>query len=148
MKMKKLALLLICQFFIMCSTTNIQVRDDFKSVSDAEKSRILKGLNATATNRSVLIFTQGFKGEQISAYQNNKKVYSDYPISNLKTKYADSFGFSNDSELVINDNFSKEEIRITPKNSQEYKFIYLMKEYKDGKANFLITYSNTLRPLK
>lgn len=146
--MKKVILIVICQFFIMCSTTQIQVKDDFRSVSDAERSTILKQLNATSDSKSVLIFTQGFKGEQILVYQNNKKVYGGYPISNLKTKYADSFGFSNQVELVIKDSFSKQEHVIDPKNSQKYKFVYVMKEYKDGKAKYVLTYSNTLRPLK
>lgn len=146
--MKKILLLVTCQFFIMCSTTNIQVRDDFKSVSDTEKAKILKSLNATASNKSVLILTQGFKGEQISAFQNNKKTYADYPISNLKTKYADSFSFENTTTLILKDNFSNEEIKIEPKNATKYKFIYVMKKYENEKAKYLLTYSNTLRPLK
>lgn len=71
--MKKILLLVTCQFFIMCSTTNIQVRDDFKSVSDTEKAKILKSLNATASNKSVLILTQGFKGNKFQLFRTTKK---------------------------------------------------------------------------
>lgn len=146
--MKKIALLVFVPFFFMCSTTNTQVRDDFKSVSEKEKERILKEINASSTTKSVLIFTQGFKGEKIVAKQNDKNVYSGYPISNLKTQYAASFSFINTNNLVINDTFSKEEFIIETKKAQQHKFIYIKKEHKQGKAKYLITYSNTLRPLE
>ncbi len=146
--MKKLALLLLVPFLTMCGPTNTQVRDDFKSVSEKEKERILKEMNASSPTKSVLLFTQGFKGEKIIAKQNDKNVYSGYPISNLKTQYAASFSFINTSNLVINDTFSKEELVIETKKAQQHKFIYIKKEYKEGKAKYLITFSNTLRPLE
>ena len=113
-----------------------------------EKNAFLKQQNADGTNRSVLILTQGFKGEKIAAKQGEKSVYSSYPITNLNTKLADYFSFSNESTLIIHDQFSKKDIAIPADKAQKYKFIYLMKEYKDDTADFSITYSNTLRPLK
>jgi len=146
--MKKIALILLIPFLIMCSTTNIQVRNDFTPVSEMEKERILKEMNASSPTKSVLILTQGFKGEKITASQNNKNVYSGYPISNLKTKYASSFSFDNLINLIITDAFSNEKIIIESKRAQTNKFIYLKKEYKDKKSSYLITYSNTLRSLE
>ncbi|MCO6161327.1 hypothetical protein [Flavobacterium sp. NRK F7] len=151
MKKKNLYTLVVLLILIIgCKSGGVstQYRDDFTSVSESEKNAFLKQHNADASNRSVLILTQGFKGEKISAKQGEKSVYSSYPITNLNTKLADYFSFSNESALVIHDQFSKKDIVIPSDKAQKYKFIYLMKEYKDDTADFSITYSNTLRPLK
>jgi hypothetical protein len=146
--MNKLLLLILCPLFIMCSTQNTTVRDDFKSASETEKKEILKNTNATSTNKSVLVLTQGYKGEKIIASQENKNIYSEYPITNLKKQLADYFSFDNTKTLLIYDNFSKQEVIIESKMAVKHKFIYLKKVYKEGKAKYFITYSNTLRPLK
>lgn len=132
----------------MCSTTQFQVRDDFKSVSEKEKTTFLKELNATSGLKNVVILTQGFKGEKISIKQNGKTIYSQYPISNLKTQYADSFSFTNTSDIVVYDHFSKEELLLESKKVKGYKFIYIMKELAKEKVTYKVTLSNTLRPLQ
>lgn len=145
--MKKIALVLLCNFFILCSPIKTKVRDDFKSASDTEKKEFLTKLNATKTNKSVLILTQGYKGEKIIAKQENKIVYAAYPITNLKTELAAYFSYESAKELVIQDNFSKLDVIIKPKNASKYKFIYLRKKYDKGVATYQLTYSNTLRPI-
>lgn len=145
--MKKILFICFAQLLIMCSTTNFQVRDDFKSVSKSEKNTFLKQKKATATTKSVVILTNGFKGEKITAKQASKTVYSAYPITNLKTKYADSFSFTNTENLIIYDNFSKKELLLESKKVSAYKFIYLMKTITDNGASYKVTLSNTLRPL-
>ena len=149
-KISASVVLLLLFITTSCKTNGVAThyRDDFKSVSEKEKTAFLKEQNATSNNRSVLVLTQGFKGEKISAKQEDKAVYSSYPITNLNTKLADYFSFSNETELLIYDQFTKKEIVISSEKSQKYKFIYLMKEYKDDTTDFSITYSNTLRPLK
>lgn len=146
--MKKIVFICLTQLFVMCSTTNFQVRDDFKSVSSQEKNTFLKQKKATSTTKSVVILTNGFKGEKITAKQNNKTVYSAYPITNLKTKYADSFSFSNTESLIIHDSFSKKELLLESKKVNSYKFIYIMKTITNEKASYKVTLSNTLRPLQ
>lgn len=151
--MKKISVyvvLMLLSIATSCKSSSVttQYRDDFKSVSEKEKTAFLKEQNATSNNRSVLILTQGFKGEKITAKQNDKSVYSSYPITNLNTQLADYFSFSNEMELLIYDQFAKKEITIPLEKAKKYKFIYLMKEYKADTADFSITYSNTLRPLK
>lgn len=95
-----------------------------------------------------MILTQGFKGEKIKVQQNGKTIYSEYPISHIKTKYADSFAFDNRADLLVIDNFSKEEITINSKKINGHKFVYLMK-YLDGeKTKYKITLSDKLRPLQ
>jgi hypothetical protein len=97
--MKKIALLLLCNLFILCSPIKTQVRDDFRSASDTERKSFLKNLNATDSNKSVLILTQGYKGEKIIATQGNKTVFSEYPITNLKTELAAYFSFESTKPL-------------------------------------------------
>lgn len=146
--MKKIVFICLAQFFIMCSTTQFQVRDDFKSVSENEKTTFLKNENATSKSKSVIILTQGFKGGKITAKQNGKTIYSQYPITNLKTQFADSFSFSNSSDIVLYDQFSKEELLLEAKKINSYKFVYIMKTLKGEQASYKVTLSNTLRPLQ
>lgn len=145
--MKKIIFLFALPFLTMCSTTNFQVRDDFKSVSSQKKETFLKQKKATSNTKSVIILTNGFKGEKITAQQNNKTVYSAYPITNLKTKYADSFSFINSENLIIYDSFSKKELLLESKKVSSYKFIYIMKTNTEKGESYKITLSNTLRPL-
>lgn len=145
--MKKIIFLFVLPFLTMCSTTNFQVRDDFKSVSSQEKETFLKQKKATSKTKSVIILTNGFKGEKITAKQASKTAYSAYPITNLKTKYADSFSFINSENLIIYDSFSKKELLLESKKVSSYKFIYIMKTNTEKGDSYKITLSNTLRPL-
>lgn len=155
--MKKLIPVIIASLlFTMCSTSKtakapakaeVQYKDDFRSAGDKEKSALLKKLNATGAGYSVLIFTKNYKGEKISASNSKKTVYTGYPFSNLKTGIAEQIRIDNTVDTKIVDNLTKKEAIITAKEAQKHKFIYLMKD--PGAENpFLITYSNTLRPLE
>lgn len=161
--MKKIFLLTIAVLFIQCSSskktvsdskktiekasTSYQTKNDFRGLKESAKNEFLKQKNATAKNKCVLILSQGFKGEKIIAKQNDKTLYSEYPISHLKTKYADSFGFDNSIDLVVYDNFSKEEVIIKSSKLKGNKFVYLMKYVENEKTKYRITLSNTLRPM-
>lgn len=136
----------------MCGSTkgtnktkdDFQIRDDFKSASENYTISFLKSKNAIDDDKSVLILTQGFKGEKIIVKQNSKSIYSEYALTNLKRQYAASFAFSNKSPISILNNNSKQEVTIEPKHSDKHKYIYVMRE-SDG--SFKITLSNTLRNL-
>ncbi|ALM49586.1 hypothetical protein AMR72_12140 [Flavobacterium psychrophilum] len=155
--MKKIALVILSALlFTMCSTSKtvktaakpeVQYKDDFRSASDKEKTALLKKLKATGAGYSVLIFTKNFKGEKVTASNSNKTVYSGYPFSNLKTGVADQVRIDNTVDTKIYDSFTKKEAVITAKEAQKHKFIYLMKD-PSAENPFLITYSNTLRPLE
>lgn len=132
----------------MCTTTQFNVRDDFKSVSEKEKTEFLKQKNATSNSKSIIILTQGFKGGKVVVKQNEKTIYSAYPITNLKTQYADSFSFVNTENITVNDQFAKEELLLESKKIKPYKFIYIMKETSNDKVSYKVTLSNTLRPLQ
>jgi hypothetical protein len=123
-------------------------RDDFRSANDAEKERVLKELNAKNSNKSILFLTQVYKGEKIIISQNGKTIYSEYPITNLNNRIATYLSFNNQQDLIIKDSNFKKEIVIPTKKSSQHKYVYLMKKVNKGKFQFVITYSNTLRPLK
>lgn len=151
--MKKIIFLAIVVFFYNCSpvlhsNVSYQTRNDFKGVAENTKNEFLKQKNATSNTKSVLILSQGFKGEKIIVKQNEKIIYSEYPISHVKTKYADSFSFNNTVDLILYDNYSKEEITIKSDKIGNNKFIYVMKYIENEKTKYKITVSNTLRAMK
>lgn len=126
----------------------VQYRDDFRATTTSKKNKLLKTLKATGKNYSVLIFTKGFKGEQITVTGNGKTLYRGNQISNLKTGIADQIRIINTADTKVLDGLTKAEITLPAEETQKHKYIYLMKD-EDGKGSpFVITYSNTLRPLE
>ena len=155
--MKKIIAILFTAFLLtMCGTSKsakadskpqVQYVDNFKPASDKEKTAFLKKLNATEANYSVLILTKNFKGEQITVTNGEKVVYKEYPISNVKTRLAGELRIDNSLDTKVYDALTKKEATIPSKQAKNYKYVYLMK--KPGADNpFLITYSNTLRPME
>jgi hypothetical protein len=157
--MKKILYILpILMLFAMCKSAKtsgasgkevveLRYRDDFRAAAASEKASVLKGLKATADKYSVLVFTQNFKGEKIVVSNAAKKLYSDYVISNLKTGIADKTRIDNTVDTKVYDNLTKKEFTLSAKDAAKYKFIYLMKK-PEGETTFIVTYSNTLRPLQ
>ena len=126
---------------------NIQYRDDFLSVSDREKESILKESKATEDQYSLLVFTKNFKGEKIVVTSQEKRLFSGYLISNIKTGYADKLTIDNTEDIRVYDNLTKKEIVIDSKEAKKHKFIYLQKDNSNKESPFILIYSNTLRPL-
>ena len=130
------------------STVKSVYRDDFRSASKTEIKNIQEEVGATSSSKSILILTQTYKGEKIIISQNGKIIFSEYPITNLKSRIANYLSFNNQQDLVIRDISSKKEILIPTKKSSKHKYVYVMKKVTKGKIQYVITYSNTLRPLK
>lgn len=130
------------------STVKSVYRDDFRSASEAEIKNIQKEVGATNSNKSILILTQTYKGEKIIISQNGKAIFSEYPITNLKSRIANYFSVNSNFDVLVKDFSSKNEVVIPAKKIAKHKYIYLMKKVNKGKFQFIITYSNTLRPLK
>ncbi len=126
---------------------NIQYRDDFLSVSDREKEKILEESKATEENYSLLIFTKNFKGEKIVVTSEDKRLFSGYLISNVKTGYADKLTIDNTKDVKVFENLTKKDIMIDSKQAKKHKFIYLQKDNSNKESPFVLVYSNTLRPL-
>lgn len=149
--MKKLIPILLITLSIGLQSCNSTVksvyRDDFRSASKAEIDKIHKEVNAKNSNKSILFLTQIYKGEKIIISQNGKTIYSEYPITNLNNRIATYLSFNNQQDLLLKDNNSKKEILIPSKQSSKHKYIYVMKKVNKGKFQFIITYSNTLRPI-
>jgi hypothetical protein len=162
--MKKMMLIVLtAMLFVMCksaktataaadakadTTVEVQYLDDFRAAGDKERNAVLKGLKATAAKYSVLIFTQNFKGEKITATNTKGRLYRGYAISDLKTGIADKTRIDNTVDTTVHDESDKIEVVIEAKEAQKHKFIYLKKNPGSKKAPYTVTYSNTLRPLE
>ncbi len=125
-----------------------QVRDDFRSVSDKSRDSYLRGMNATASNYSVIILTKGFKGENISIKNDNKTFMNAMTMSDLKSGIAKSVRIENSQDLVVHDTFTGGEVTILSDHSKMFKFIYIMKNNANKETPFKVTFSNTLRPVR
>ncbi|AWH84783.1 hypothetical protein HYN59_06435 [Flavobacterium album] len=162
--MKKITLIVfIALLFTMCKShktatsgtseakvekpAEVQYRDDFRAATDKERTKVLKGLKATAAKYSVVILTQNYKGEKITLGNAKGQFYSGYAISNLKTGIADKTRIDNTVDTTLYDKSDNHEVVIEAKEAQKYKFIYVMKN-PGSKTPFTVTYSNTLRPLE
>lgn len=130
------------------STVKSVYRDDFRSASKTEIENIQKEVGATNSNKSILILTQTYKGEKIIISQKGKAIFSEYPITNLKSRIANYFSVNSNFDVLVKDFSSKNEVVIPAKKIAKHKYVYLMKKVNKGKFQFIITYSNTLRPLK
>lgn len=126
----------------------VQYKDDFRSISEAGKKKFLSEMKATGETASVLILTKGFKGEDVSISNEKKSLYKGNPISNLETGIAGYITIDNTVNTKISDKLSKKEAVIDGANAKKHKFIYVMKDHAQHGNPYVITYSNTLRPLQ
>ena len=125
-----------------------QVRDDFRSVSDKTRENYLQGMRALENQYSVVILTQGFKGENISIKNDSKSFYNGMTMSDLATGIAKSVRVDNAKNFTIYDSFTKGEVTISSDNAKMFKFIYVMKNNNNKETPFKVTFSNTLRPVR
>lgn len=130
------------------STVKSVYRDDFRSASKTEVKNIQEEVGATSSSKSILILTQTYKGEKIIISQNGKVIFSEYPITNLKSRIANYFSVNTNFDVLVKDISTKKEVIIPAKKMAKHKYIYLMKKVNKRKFQYVITYSNTLRPLK
>ncbi len=125
-----------------------QIRDDFRSVSESTKDTYLKGMRAQSENYSVVILTQGYKGENISVKNENETFYNAMTMSDLSTGIAKSIRIDNSLDFTVWDNYTKGEVIIENELAKKFKFIYIMKNNSNKNTPFKVTYSNTLRPVR
>lgn len=124
-----------------------QVRDDFRSVTDKTKESYLQGMQATGDKYSVVILTQGFKGENIVVKNSNKTFFKGMTMSDLSNGIAKSVRVENTDDFTITDTYTNSEVTIESDHAKMFKFIYIMKN--SSKDNpFKVTFSNTLRPVR
>lgn len=126
----------------------IQYRDDFRAISDSGKKKFLNEMKATSQTASVLILTKGFKGEDVSITNEKKTLHKGNPISHLETGIAGYITIDNSLDTRIADRLSGKDALIETTRARKYKFIYVMKNPAQAGNPYVITYSNTLRPLK
>lgn len=124
-----------------------QVRDDFRSVTDKTKESYLQGMQATGDKYSVVILTQGFKGENIVVKNSSKTFFKGMTMSDLSNGIAKSIRVDNTDDFTIVDTYTNSEVLIESDHAKMFKFIYVMKN--SSKDNpFKVTFSNTLRPVR
>ena len=61
----------------------------------------MKELKATGAEYSVILLTKGFKGEEVTVYNGEKKLYKGNPISHLDTGIAGYFRIKNTTDTKI-----------------------------------------------
>ena len=110
------------------STVKSVYRDDFRSAPKTEIKNILEEVGATSSSKSILILTQTYKGEKIIISQNGKVIFSEYPITNLKSRIANYFSVKNNIDVLVKDISTKKEIVIPSKKIAKHKYIYMMKK--------------------
>lgn len=125
-----------------------QVRDDFRSVSEKTKNNYLQGMKATDDKYSVVILTQGYKGENILIKNADQTFFKGMTISDLQTGIAKSVRVENGQDFIIQDNYTQSETTIEGDHARMFKFIYIMKNNTSKESPFKITFSNTLRPVR
>lgn len=124
-----------------------QVRDDFRSVSEKTKESYLQGMSAKGDQYSIVILTQGFKGENIVVKNSSKTFFKGMTMSDLSNGIAKSVRVDNTDDFSILDTYTNGEVTITSDHAKMFKFIYIMKN--SSKENpFKVTFSNTLRPVR
>ncbi|MHC5352589.1 hypothetical protein ACYSNX_00075 [Myroides sp. LJL115] len=125
-----------------------QIRDDFRSVSEPTKNNYLAGMRATEDMYSVVILTQGYKGENISIKNKDKSFFNAMTMSDLSTGIAKSIRVDNTKDFIVKDNYTNGEVIIENSLAKKFKFIYIMKNNANKKTPFKVTFSNTLRPVR
>ncbi|MGG5576467.1 hypothetical protein ACPDHL_03880 [Myroides sp. C15-4] len=124
-----------------------QVRDDFRSVTEKTKESYLAGMQANSNKYSVVILTQGFKGENIVVKNSSKTFFKGMAMSDLSNGIAKSIRVDNTDDFTIIDTYTNSEVVIESDHAKMFKFIYIMKN--SSKDNpFKVTFSNTLRPVR
>lgn len=125
-----------------------QVRNDFRAVSEKVQKEFLKSYKATEDEFSILFFTKGFFGEEISVNNNNQKVFKGLMLSDKKTGLAKNMRILNTQTTEIYDAGTNQKIIIEKNQVDGHKFIYIMKDTSNKEKPYKITYSNKLRPAK
>lgn len=124
-----------------------QVRDDFRSVTEKTKESYLAGMQASSSKYSVVILTQGFKGENIVVKNSAKTFFKGMAMSDLSNGIAKSIRVDNTDDFTVIDTYTNSEVVIESDHAKMFKFIYIMKN--SSKDNpFKVTFSNTLRPVR
>ena len=125
-----------------------QIRDDFRSVTEKTKLQFLNDLGAKSDKYAVIIFTQGYQGENIVIKNDAKTFYNAMTMTDLSSGLAKSVRIPNDTEIIVQDTYTKGSLLLNSEHLKDFKFIYLMKNNKNKETPFKVTFSNTLRPVR
>lgn len=125
-----------------------QIRNDFRAVSENTQYQFLEAYKATEKQYSILFFTQGFNGEDITVKNNKGTLYKGSVTTNKTTGLAKNMRIVNTETTSIYDKATKKTIYIHPEKIGTHKFVYIMKGNLSDEKPYKITYSDKLRPEK
>ena len=164
--MKKALFIIALSFlFVMCKSTkttttstsaiteakptkeNFIYSDGFKAATPAQTAALLKSLDATAANYSVLVLTKNFHGEEVVVTNGSKQVYKGYALSNGGSGIAEKIRIDNTADTKIYDSYSKKEIVIESSDAKKYKFVHVAKD-TSKKVPFVVVCSNKVKALE
>lgn len=123
-----------------------QIKNDFRAVSENTQYDFLVAYKATEPQYSILFFTQGFSGEEITVKNDNGTLFKNKITTNEQTGLAKNMRIVNTSTTSIYDKSTRKTIYINPEKAEKHKFIYVMKGNPDEEKPYKITYSDKLRP--
>lgn len=123
-----------------------QIRNDFRAVSESTQYDFLVAYKATEPRYSILFFTQGFNGEEITVKNDNGTLFKNKVVTNEQTGLAKNMRIVNTSITSIYDKATRKTIYISTEKAGKHKFIYVMKGNPDDEKPYKITYSDKLRP--
>lgn len=123
-----------------------QIRNDFRAVNENTQYEFLVAYKATDPHYSILFFTQGFDGEEVTVKNDNGTLFKNKVKTNPDTALAKNMRIVNTSITSIYDKSTRKTIYLHPENASKYKFIYVMKGDPADEKPYKITYSDKLRP--
>lgn len=125
-----------------------QVKNDFRAVSDGVRDKFLKDYKATEDKYSILFFTQGFFGEEVTVKNDDGQLFKGMVTTDKHSGLAQNMRILNTSDTKIYDKGTKKTIRIESAKAAKHKFIYVMKDVSNEDKPYKITFSDKLRPAK
>lgn len=127
----------------MCKTPIIEF-DNSKDINLAPQEILLKDLEATKAKYSVLIFTTGFEGENLSVNNCDSIIYKGLIATNKIQSLAKLLRIGNTCSTKVENLDIHISFEIKKSLIDKYKFVYVRKDY-DKNKRYIITYSNKLK---
>lgn len=122
------------------------VRNDFRAVSENTQYQFLEAYKATEKQYSILFFTQGFTGEEITVKNDDGTLFKGSVLTDKSTGLAKNMRILNTEITSIYDKTTRKTIYINPEKARKHKFVYVMKGDLNDDKPYKITFSDKLRP--
>lgn len=146
--MRYIQILVLGFLFSGCQAQEVYYKE-YKSLPKHAVESILQKYEATDSIYSLLIFTSGYKDENVIVENDGEVLFDDTVKSDSSMGLAKIIRVNNSLVIEIRDNSEKKySFELEQEDVLKYKYIYLKKNVSDesnDKQLYLITYSNNLR---